>query len=105
MGYKHRALPHNAALASLAVPNYLLKIIPHVDGSARICELVRYFCEDITVKGSWAGPARLHLVPHVNAPLADLPVRRAAQPNKPVRQFKLVGRCASQWRALGGERY
>jgi acetoacetate decarboxylase len=29
MGYKHRALPHNAALASLAVPNYLLKIIPH----------------------------------------------------------------------------
>jgi acetoacetate decarboxylase len=31
---------------------------------------------DITIKGSWAGPGRLHLVPHVNAPVADLPVRR-----------------------------
>ena len=30
---------------------------------------------DITVKGSWTGPARLSLVPHVNAPVADLPVR------------------------------
>ena len=28
------------------------------------------------VKGSWIGPGRLHLVPHVNAPVADLPVRR-----------------------------
>jgi len=27
------------------------------------------------VKGSWKGPARLSLVPHVNAPVADLPVR------------------------------
>jgi len=31
---------------------------------------------EVTVKGSWSGPARLHLVPHVNAPVADLPVRR-----------------------------
>jgi acetoacetate decarboxylase len=28
------------------------------------------------VKGSWLGPGRLHLVPHVNAPVADLPVKR-----------------------------
>jgi len=28
------------------------------------------------VKGSWIGLGRLHLVPHVNAPVADLPVRR-----------------------------
>ena len=28
------------------------------------------------MKGSWIGPGRLHLVPHVNAPVADLPVRR-----------------------------
>ena len=27
-------------------------------------------------KGAWSGPARLHLVPHVNAPVADLPVKR-----------------------------
>ncbi len=74
MGYKHRALPHNAALASLAVPNYLLKIIPHVDGTARICELVRYFCEDIAVKGAWEGPAALELFHHALAPVAELPV-------------------------------
>ena len=30
---------------------------------------------DIQVHGAWSGPARLHLVPHVNAPVADLPVR------------------------------
>ena len=34
--------------ASLAAPNFLLKIIPHVDGTARICELVEYHLEDIT---------------------------------------------------------
>ncbi|HTI16072.1 MAG TPA: acetoacetate decarboxylase, partial [Trinickia sp.] len=61
MGYKHRTLPHDKILASLSAPNYLLKIIPHVDGSARICELVRYFCEDITVKGAWEGPAAIEL--------------------------------------------
>jgi acetoacetate decarboxylase len=75
MGYKHRALPHDQALASLAAPGYLLKIIPHVDGSARICELVRYFWEDITVKGAWEGPSSLDLLHHALAPAAALPVR------------------------------
>lgn len=28
------------------------------------------------IKGAWQGPARLHLVPHVNAPVADLPVKK-----------------------------
>ncbi|MGT2494881.1 acetoacetate decarboxylase family protein [Cupriavidus basilensis] len=64
MGYKHRALDHGKILASLSAPNFLLKIIPHVDGTARICELVRYFCEDITVKGAWEGPAGLELFHH-----------------------------------------
>jgi acetoacetate decarboxylase len=47
MGYKHREAEADLALAALAAPNYLLKIIPHVDGSARICELVEYHLEDI----------------------------------------------------------
>ena len=34
---------------------------------------------DIVVKGSWIGPGRLHLVPHVNAPVADFPVRRVVE--------------------------
>ncbi|HSI57630.1 MAG TPA: acetoacetate decarboxylase [Ideonella sp.] len=74
MGYKHRALDTGAVLKSLQAPNYLLKIIPHVDGSARICELVRYFMEDITVKGAWTGPAALELFQHALAPVAQLPV-------------------------------
>ena len=75
MGFKHRALPHDKVLASLTAPNFLLKIIPHVDGSARICELVRYSCEDVTVKGAWEGPAALELMQHALAPVASLPVR------------------------------
>jgi acetoacetate decarboxylase len=75
MGYKHRTLPSDQAFAALSAPGFLLKIIPHVDGSARICELVRYVCEDITVKGAWEGPASLELLHHALAPVAALPVR------------------------------
>lgn len=53
-----------------------LRLIPDVDGKPKVAELVGYNMEDITVIGSWSGPARLHLVPHVNAPVADFPVRR-----------------------------
>ena len=75
MGYKHRAVAHEPILTSLSEPNFLLKIIPHVDGSPRICEIVRYFMEDITVKGAWEGPAALELFQHALAPVAALPVR------------------------------
>ena len=74
MGYKHRALDLQAVRAAMLAPNYLLKIIPHVDGSARICELVRYFLEDVQVKGAWSGPAALELAQHALAPVAQLPV-------------------------------
>ena len=74
MGYKHKAADLGAVAASLAAPNFLLKIIPHVDGTPRICELVEYYLEDITVKGAWTGPAALELNPHALAPVADLPV-------------------------------
>ena len=74
MGYKHRALSADKVKESLMAPNYLLKIIPHVDGSPRICELVRYFLSDITVKGAWEGPAALELFNHALAPVAALPV-------------------------------
>ena len=53
-----------------------LKLVPDVDGKPKIAQLVAYNLTDITVKGYWSGPARLHLVPHVNAPVADLPVRK-----------------------------
>jgi acetoacetate decarboxylase len=74
MGFKHRAADQAAVLASLAAPNFLLKIIPHVDGSARICELVRYYTTEVTLIGAWTGPSSLELHPHALAPVADLPV-------------------------------
>jgi acetoacetate decarboxylase len=74
MGYKHHAIDPAPVLAGLLGANYLLKIIPHVDGSPRICELVRYFLEDVTVKGVWTGPAALELAHHALAPVAQLPV-------------------------------
>lgn len=74
MGYKHRILPTEPVAQAMAEPNYLLKVIPHVDGTPRICELVRYRLSDVTVKGAWAGPAELQLFRHVVADVARLPV-------------------------------
>jgi acetoacetate decarboxylase len=53
-----------------------LKIIPDIDGSLKIVQLVAYNLEHINIKGAWEGPARLALFPHVNAPVADLPVKK-----------------------------
>jgi acetoacetate decarboxylase len=74
MGFKHKPMDHAAAKAALEAPAFLLKIIPHVDGTPRICELVRYALTDVTVKGAWTGPGGLDLRHHALAPVADLPV-------------------------------
>jgi acetoacetate decarboxylase len=74
MGYKHRQADLAAVKAGLSMPNFLLKIIPHVDGIPRICELVEYYLEDITIKGAWTGPGALSLSAHAMAPVAELPV-------------------------------
>jgi acetoacetate decarboxylase len=74
MGYKHRQADLTHAMALLKAPSFLLKIIPHVDGTPRICELVEYHLEDIVLKGAWTGPAALSLTPHALAPVAELPV-------------------------------
>ena len=74
MGYKHRQADLAAIKASLAAPNFLLKIMPHVDGTPRVCEIVEYHLEDVVLKGAWTGPSALSLQPHALAPVADLPV-------------------------------
>ena len=78
MAYKHESLARDPAktMAALTKMQCNLKLIPDVDGKPKIAQLVSYALTDITVKGSWTGPARLHLVPHVNAPAADLPIRQ-----------------------------
>jgi len=75
MGYKHRILDPAPVLAALARPNFVIKIIPHVDCTPRICELVRYYMEDVTVKGAWSGPAAIELFQHALCDVARLPVR------------------------------
>jgi len=75
MGYKHRALDEKKVLKSMKEPGFLLKIIPDVDCvTPRVCELVEYYLEDLTVKGAWEGPAGLTLSDHALAPVARLPV-------------------------------
>jgi len=74
MGYKHKAADRDTVMASLLAPNFLLKIVPHVDGTPRICELVEYELTDVNLKGAWTGPAALTLSSHALAPLGELPV-------------------------------
>jgi acetoacetate decarboxylase len=74
MGFKHREVDATTVLATLATPNFLLKIIPHVDGTPRICELVRYYTTQVNLHGAWTGPCSLELHPHALAPVASLPV-------------------------------
>lgn len=74
MGYKHRSIDQAPLLAALSEPNFLIKIVPHVDATPRICELVRYYLTDITIKEAWTSPAALDLRPHVMADVARLPV-------------------------------
>ncbi|MGW4590229.1 acetoacetate decarboxylase [Amycolatopsis thermoflava] len=75
MGYKHHPLDLAEAREQIAVPTFMLKIVPGYDGRPRVAELVRTRITDVTVKEAWTGPARLQLFEHVLAPLADLPVR------------------------------
>jgi acetoacetate decarboxylase len=75
MGYKHHEIDHAPLLKSLAKPNFMIKIIPHVDCTPRICELVRYYLEDVTIKGAWRGPAALQFFEHAQCDVARLPVR------------------------------
>lgn len=85
MAYKHANLLHDGE-TGMADPKKIekklsktqvnLKLIPHVDGSPAIAQLVAYNMTGIVVKGAWSATARLHLIPHANAPVADLPVRK-----------------------------
>ena len=77
MAYKHESLARDPGktLSALTKTQVNLKLIPDVDGTPKIAQLVAYNLTDITVRGSWTGPARLHLIPHVNAPVADLPIK------------------------------
>jgi acetoacetate decarboxylase len=76
MVYKHDAFrtdfSHEREL--LTRTQVTLKLIPDIDGTPAIAQLVAVKFDDVAIKGAWSGRARLELVPAVNCPLADLPV-------------------------------
>ena len=75
MGYKYEPLDvESIKSATEAGNNFLLKIIPHVDGSLRVCELVKYPIKDVVMKGAWSGPGAVSFEPHALAPFTELPV-------------------------------
>ncbi len=86
MGYKHQHLLYDlkgrhqcnpaSIIEKMSRTQVNLKLIPDIDGSTAIAQLIAYNLNDIQVKGAWSGPARLQLHAHVNAPVADLPVRK-----------------------------
>jgi len=77
MAYKWKRLEDEPVRKAVdTTPNFLLKVIPDVDGSAKICQLVEYPLTDVAIKEAWTGPASLQLFAHCMAPVADLPVKR-----------------------------
>jgi acetoacetate decarboxylase len=76
MGYKYKSLDISKVQKSFENTNYLLKILPHVDGSLRVCELVGYQLQDVVIKGAWEGPGQLELISHALAPVNSLPIKK-----------------------------
>jgi acetoacetate decarboxylase len=78
MTYKHTNLMSDteAVRKKIGKKQMTLKIIPSVSGGLDVAQLTSFAMTDITVKEAWADDAELHLIPHVNAPLSRLPVRK-----------------------------
>ncbi|MFD1908411.1 acetoacetate decarboxylase family protein [Paenibacillus rhizoplanae] len=76
MPYKHNLLVTEDTARAIAKTQVNLKLIPDVDGTPKIAQLVAYTLEDVHVKRRLdrAGPLKPD-PPHVNAPVADLPVK------------------------------
>jgi acetoacetate decarboxylase len=76
MGYKYEKITQEICMKTLELPNFLLKIIPHVNGSPRICELVRYYLRNINIKEVWTGPCSFELHQHALIPVTEFPVNK-----------------------------
>jgi acetoacetate decarboxylase len=75
MVYKHASPSDMSEVETLLKRTQVtLKLIPDIDGSAAIAQLVGITFADIKVKGAWIGRAQLELSHAVNCPMADLPV-------------------------------
>jgi acetoacetate decarboxylase len=64
------------AYAQSSIPELNLKVIPGADGRPDIAQLVQV-TQNPNIDRSTVGPARLSVLSHVNAPVADFPVLQA----------------------------
>lgn len=76
MAYKYKRIVDQVAIDSLTKTSVNLKMIPDVNFNCKIAQLVQYNLRDVVLKFAYEGPARLDLIPHINAPTAHLPIRR-----------------------------
>ncbi|PTI91772.1 acetoacetate decarboxylase [Staphylococcus simulans] len=75
MTYKYHPIETEEAKQLITKPSFMLKQLPNYDGTPRILEMTRSQITDIQIKEAFRGDARLQLFEHVNAPLADFPVK------------------------------
>lgn len=77
MPYKWNAMDTDKVKTAMeSEPGFLLKIIPNVDNTPGITQLVKYYMEDVVVKEAWSGRGALELFAHALAPMAELPVKK-----------------------------
>lgn len=75
MAYNYEALDLEEIKRQTEGNNFNLKIIPSVDGSVALMQLIRYQLTNVKVKWAWRGPAALDIHPCALAPLHKFPVR------------------------------
>lgn len=77
--HEHNKQREAELIEQFSSPRVSLKIMPDVNGTTARRQLVTYTPSIIKVHEAWTGPARIHLVPHVNAPIADFPILECLQ--------------------------
>jgi acetoacetate decarboxylase len=91
MAYKWEPMDPAEALDQIRTPQYGLKIVADRSGGYHAFDLMRTQITDVAVKESWKGPARLQLLQHVMAPVADLPVLEVVSSSHILTDLTLAG--------------
>lgn len=76
MRYKYNKITPEEAGKIIGTPQYMLKIIRDTDMKLLACKMTVSTITKYEILEAWRSPARLQLFEHVNAPLADLPVKQ-----------------------------
>ncbi len=90
MAYKDCPLDPGDAARIIGRPTWSVKTIRGYDGQPLVLDLAQTQITDLTVKWAYEGPARLHLVDHVLAPMADLPVRQVVRASHIMTDLRLA---------------